>query len=311
MRELMARVRKRIEELGWEIVEAGQGSAGGAGERRDVLKDEPQITLDLALRILARIPAAPGVFESQEQAVAVHCAFAAALGRDFDEFQPDLREWSCGYDGNAVWTDNLLDNIRRDGVSVTAQGLVAWVGKHAPDLAREIVQGATRAAFTDWIEGAENYPDAGQDQLRASSAVHPLTGKPRYLAKEIIARARKSVAVAAQAPEFTPLTMPSEWDEQAKSYTTPVPIIEDVVFPGVIHGIVAPPNAGKSLYLVHCASAAVHGYLPRYPKQEAAPCNVVLALAEDAEAEAYKRFSEAKRAHANGRPCADGVMLPR
>ena len=89
----LANLKEGVEDQGGTMNKDAR--AGGGGQDRDVRDLEPAMSLRDALHGLNSIPNSEDNFPDREDFVSILSAIRAALGRDADDAEDDIREWAC------------------------------------------------------------------------------------------------------------------------------------------------------------------------------------------------------------------------
>jgi len=135
-----------------------------------------------------------------------------------------------------------------------------WEGVHKPD---------TIGRGQLWKWALEKFPRCELEwdfrnsvvDEEAKAPVNTLTGKDRWLAKEVMRAAvaeDKSLAAAR-----TTLGTWASFEARGAGLSKPKALVPGFAWPGVVHGVIAAPGVGKSLWALHCLTAAAYGITPR------------------------------------------------
>ena len=205
-------------------------------------------------------------FDDRDEWIKIAHALHGASNGD-----PEVRElwlgWCQQRDQKPGEPERVWDTIAPG----TVRAGVGTIREHAR---RADPNGYARSLFQD---------DVGEHAK--SDPINPGTGKPAYLAREILAEALATEVA------FTG-TVKSEGlgDLMARTATIKrdAPIVDDWIYRDIVHTVIAAPGVGKSLFGVHVALAAALGRDPRTNKP-APPSHVYLLMGEDSQPEVIAR----------------------
>lgn len=271
---VIASVRDYLDRVG-----AGSNINAGAAPRLSGADKDVTAGAEEVAWIMSHIPNDER-FDDRETWIRMAHALKGAVGED------GLGEW-------LAWCGQRAQN--EDCTRV-------WEGVHKPD---------TIGRGQLWKWALEKFPRCELEwdfrnsvvDEEAKAPVNTLTGADRWLAKEVMRAAvaeDKSLASAR-----TSLGTWADFEKRGAGLSKPQALVPGFAWPGLVHGVIAAPGVGKSLWALHCLTAAAYGVTPRDKTVGISTPHIVGLFGEDSAAVLWERAA-AVRDHFLGQPPAGG-----
>jgi AAA domain/Primase C terminal 2 (PriCT-2) len=144
------------------------------------------------------------------------------------------------------------------------------------------------------------------DTSKDKDPVNPGTGKPRWLAREVMRRALQEDTSNASGAD--PVTTLGDIEDLALTLKQDPPILKGWIHADVAHGLIAQPGLGKSLLMLHLAYCGAAGVDPRDPKKRIEQISAITLFGEDALTVVVSRLLAIKKNYPH---LQAGEVLPR